>query len=179
MMKRLFTVLTGVALAIVMLAAPSQAGGHHFQRHVSNFTADCNGVTLHADSYDNSKANKWSVTIGGVEQHGTFGSDFNQTFALPQSGATTSWSGHIEAFDGSYPFDGSGSVGPCGTPPPPPPPPPTCADTPSLCPPPPPPPPNKVKHVKTNVKIVDKCNCYRDKVTMLGGKHVTIKSSHP
>lgn len=36
------------------------------------------------------------------------------------------------------------------------------------------------KRVKTRVKIIDKCNCYRDKVMFFANRaHVTVKKSHP
>jgi hypothetical protein len=53
-----------------------------------------------------------------VTQGGTFGSSFDQTFPVPQDGATTTWSAFVEAADGSYHGEDAGSVGPCGTPPP-------------------------------------------------------------
>lgn len=87
--------------------------------HTPVISADCAGVHVKATAYDAGQQNKWSVTIGGVTQSGTFGSSFEQTFPVPQDGATTSWSASISAEDGSFPGQGSGSVGPCGTPPPP------------------------------------------------------------
>lgn len=87
--------------------------------HTPVISADCSGVHVKATAYDAGQANKWSVTIGGVTQSGTFGASFNQSFPVPQDGATTSWSANVSAGDGSYPGQGSGSVGPCGTPPPP------------------------------------------------------------
>lgn len=154
-MHRLITILASVIATLALTAGgavaacPTHHQPPHAQRHVSNFAADCNGVVLHADSYDASKTNRWSVTIGGIEQHGTFGATFDQTFPVPQDGATTNWSGHIEAYDGTYAFDGAGTVGPCGTPPPPPP---SCKNTPSLCPPPPHP-----GHPKAWIRVVNYC----------------------
>ncbi|HEY1117010.1 MAG TPA: hypothetical protein VGE43_04855, partial [Acidimicrobiales bacterium] len=79
-------------------------------------SADCNGVHVGATAYDAGMANRWSVTIGGVTQTGTFGASVDQTFPVPQNGATTPWSAYVEAADGSYHGERPGSVGPCGTP---------------------------------------------------------------
>ncbi|WP_343911217.1 hypothetical protein, partial [Nocardioides aquiterrae] len=84
--------------------------------HTPMFSADCGGVRVSATAYDSDQANRWSVTIGGVTETGTFGSSFDRTFPVPQEGATTSWSAFVEAQDGSYHGERAGSVGPCGTP---------------------------------------------------------------
>lgn len=84
--------------------------------HTPAIGADCSGVHVQATAYDAGQQNQWSVTIGGDTQSGTFGASFDQTFPVPQDGATTSWSASVAAEDGSYRGDDSGSVGPCGTP---------------------------------------------------------------
>ena len=84
--------------------------------HTPSISADCNGVHVSATAYDPSMQNRWSVTIDGTTQSGTFGSSFDQTFPVPQDGTAVAWSAYVEAADGSYHGDGSGSVGPCGTP---------------------------------------------------------------
>jgi hypothetical protein len=110
----------------VLVASPASA-------HTPTVSASCSGVHVSGTSYDAGMANRWSVTINGATQSGTFGGSFDQTFPVPQGGTTSTWSAFVEAADGSYHGEGSGSVGPCGAlPPPPPPPPPTdvCADLP-------------------------------------------------
>lgn len=110
-MKRFIIVALATILAVggvSLVASPASA-------HTPNITASCSGVHLTATAYDGSKANKWSVTIGGDSQNGTFGATLDKTFAVPQGGATTSWSATIQAFDGSYKTTQSGSVGPCGS----------------------------------------------------------------
>src|SRR6478735_11871053 len=94
-----------------ILAAPASA-------HTPDISASCSGVHVGATAYDAGLANRWSVTINGVTQTGTFGASFDQTFPVPQDGATSTWSAFVEAADGSYHGAGSGDVGPCGTPPP-------------------------------------------------------------
>ncbi|HYF72273.1 MAG TPA: hypothetical protein VD864_05605 [Nocardioides sp.] len=111
---KLFAVLTAsvVSLGASLLAmSPASA-------HTPAITADCNGVRVAATAYDPGMANRWSVTIGGVTQTGTFGATLDQTFPVPQNGATTPWSAYVEAADGTFRGQRSGSVGPCGTPPP-------------------------------------------------------------
>ncbi|SDN91108.1 hypothetical protein SAMN05192576_2965 [Nocardioides szechwanensis] len=111
----LATAMSIVALAMTWIgASPASA-------HTPTFRADCAGVQVQATSYDAGQANKWTVTIDGVTQSGTFGSSFSQTFPVPQNGATTSWSASVVGFDGNYQGQDSGTVGPCGTVTPPPP----------------------------------------------------------
>ncbi len=106
------TAMSIAALGMTWLgASPASA-------HTPAISADCSGVHVQATAYDAGQQNQWSVTIGGATQSGTFGASFDQTFPVPQDGAITSWSGAVAAQDGSYPGQGSGSVGPCGTPPP-------------------------------------------------------------
>lgn len=150
MTKRLFAVFLGAALTVVMLAAPSYA-------HTATGGADCDSFTLVAESYDAGSANTYSWTFGDKSDSGTFGSDLQVSVATPQKGETTAWSYVVEAEDGSFHFEDSGTVGPCGEVPP----------------------DDENRHVKTRVKVIDECNCYRDHVKMLGGKHVTIKKYHP
>ncbi|GAB3771557.1 hypothetical protein FB382_000204 [Nocardioides ginsengisegetis] len=95
--------------ASLLVAGPAEA-------HTPNFSATCDGVHVGATAYDAAMQNHWSVTIDGATQSGTFGSSFDQTFPVPQDGATTAWSAVVEAEDGTYHFADSGSVGPCGTP---------------------------------------------------------------
>ena len=95
----------------VLVASPASA-------HTPSISADCGGVHVGATAYDAGMQNRWSVTIDGVTQSGTFGASFDQTFPVPQDGATTDWSAFVEAADGSYHGEGAGTVGPCGTPPP-------------------------------------------------------------
>ena len=87
----------------VLTVTPAEA-------HTPNISADCNGVRVAATAYDAGKANRWSVTIGGVTQSGTFGASLDQTFPVPQAGATTTWSAFVEAEDGSYHGQQAGSV---------------------------------------------------------------------
>ena len=101
-----------MALAAIFTLAGSASA------HTPTISASCEGVHLTATNYEADKDNSWSVTIGGVEQHGTFGSSFNQTFPVPQDGATTQWSATIQAQDGGYKGTDGGSVGPCGEAPP-------------------------------------------------------------
>src|SRR4051794_31906737 len=93
-----------------LAAAPASA-------HTPTISASCSGVHVGATAYDAGLANRWSVTINGVTQSGTFGASFDQTFPVPQDGATSTWSAYVEAADGSYHGDSAGQVGPCGTPP--------------------------------------------------------------
>ncbi len=162
------TVLAATSLAAALVVGiPSAA-----EAHTARFSADCDGVVVNATAYDANAANRWTVTIAGVTQTGTFGASFTRTFSVPQAGATTAWSASIDAAGTRYDFAQSGTVGPCGEAPPPPPVvPPTPAPPTPLAPP--------VKHAKTRVTVVDRCNCYRDKVTMHGGDHVRIRSEHP
>ncbi|WP_182525222.1 hypothetical protein [Nocardioides dongkuii] len=88
------------------------------QAHTPQFSADCTGIKLSATAYDANKANTWSVTINGATQSGTFGASFSKSFAVPQAGATTTWSAEIVGWDGKYKGTKSGKIGPCGTPPP-------------------------------------------------------------
>jgi hypothetical protein len=109
---KIIAALTVPVMAVglgTLVASPASA-------HTPNFSASCDGVHLGATAYDGGMANRWSVTIGGVTQTGTFGSSVDKTFAVPQEGATTSWSASVEAEDGTYHFDDAGSVGPCGAP---------------------------------------------------------------
>lgn len=109
---RLISALSIAALTTgsgVLLAAPASA-------HTPDISATCDGVRVGATAYDENLANRWSVTIDGVTQTGTFGASVDQTFPVPQDGATTTWSASVEAADGSYHQDASGVVGPCGTP---------------------------------------------------------------
>ncbi|WP_243059018.1 hypothetical protein [Nocardioides sp. SR21] len=94
----------------VLLAAPASA-------HTPDISASCAGVHVGATAYDADQANRWSVTINGVTQTGTFGASVDQTFPVPQDGATSTWSAFVEAADGSYHGGESGEVGPCGAPP--------------------------------------------------------------
>jgi hypothetical protein len=109
---KLFAVLTASVItagASLLVMSPASA-------HTPAISADCTGVHVGATAYDANMANRWSVTIGGVTQTGTFGSSVNQTFPVPQNGATTAWSAFVEAADGSYHGEQAGTVGPCGTP---------------------------------------------------------------
>jgi hypothetical protein len=98
--------------------------------HTPNGTADCDGVHASASAYDGGQANRYSAQVGDQSFSGTFGDSLDKTFPVPQGGATTTWSVHIEAADGSYPGDFGGTVGPCGDTPPPPTEPPTTPPTP-------------------------------------------------
>lgn len=109
-MKKIMSVVVAVVMMFMAgMFVPASA-------HTPSIGATCNGVTLKATAYDGSKANKWTATVGGQTTSGTFGESLDKTIPVPQGGATTSWSASIEAFDGSYHQDKSGSVGPCGTP---------------------------------------------------------------
>jgi hypothetical protein len=113
--KKAFATLSAAGLLALgfIMVTPELASAH-----TPGESATCAGVVLTANSYDASKANTWTATVGGVTTSGTFGSDLNKTIAVPQDGATTAWSATIQAYDGTYKLSKSGSVGPCGTPPP-------------------------------------------------------------
>lgn len=100
----------------VMTAGMSMLATSPASAHTPSISADCNGVHVSGTAYDPSMQNRWSVTIDGATQSGTFGESFDQTFPVPQDGATATWSAYVEAADGSYHGDGSGTVGPCGGP---------------------------------------------------------------
>ena len=111
---KLIAALSVPVLAVgfgALIASPASA-------HTPDIDASCGGVHVGATAYDANMANRWSVTINGTTQSGTFGASFDQTFPVPQGGATSTWSAFVEAADGTYHTDQSGSVGPCGTPPP-------------------------------------------------------------
>lgn len=109
------SIVLGMLLAILGLGAiMTPATSAVEQRHESTFTASCIGIGLHAESYDGSVDNVWSITRNGVTKTGTFGDSFDRTFKVRQNGETTEWSAFIEAADGSYHFEDSGSIGPCG-----------------------------------------------------------------
>lgn len=81
-MKRIALAFAALLLAVTglaLVAGPASA-------HTANFGADCNGVVLHAESYDGAQANQWTVTIAGKTQSGTFGATYDHTFAVPQDG---------------------------------------------------------------------------------------------
>ena len=111
-------IVIAIAMSVATVAM-TWLGASPASAHTPVISADCAGVHVQATAYDAGQQNQWSVTIGGATQSGTFGASFDQTFPVPQDGATTSWSASASAQDGSYPGQGSGSVGPCGTPPPP------------------------------------------------------------
>jgi hypothetical protein len=109
---KLIAALTVPVLALgasILSAAPASA-------HTPAISAGCAGVHLSATSYDATLPNRWSVTIGGTTQSGTFGDSFDQTFPVPQDGSTVPWSAFIEASDGTYHGQDAGTVGPCGAP---------------------------------------------------------------
>lgn len=111
-MKRLLAALVVAVLTAglsLLVISPASA-------HTPNFSAGCNGVRVQATAYDAGLQNRWSVTIAGVTKSGTFGASFDQTFPVPQGGATTSWSAFIEAEDGTFHGQDAGTVGPCGAP---------------------------------------------------------------
>lgn len=98
-----------LALGVVGLSAlPASA-------HTPSITASCEkGVTAKATAYDGKRENRWTITVGGVTESGTFGASLNKTIPVPQDSAVTSWSATIEAHDGGYRQSLSGTVGPCG-----------------------------------------------------------------
>ena len=109
-MKKAIFALAALLLACLGLAVTTAVAS----AHTPSISADCSGVHLAAESYETG-ANTWTATIGGTTQSGTFDTSFAHTFALPQAGATTSWSARIAAYDGSYDSGvQSGVVGPCG-----------------------------------------------------------------
>lgn len=165
-MKRTTTIAAGTLLAGAIVAIPGLAFGH-----TAKPDADCEtGVTLTATRYDAQARNYWTITVNAETFSGQFGSSTVQTIPVPQGGVTSAWTMRVDAPGTQYDFSFSGTVGPCGEAPPPPPPPVT---------PPPPYNPPEVIQARTHVKVVDKCNCYRDSVKMIGGPHVTIKTKHP
>lgn len=104
------------ALGIVsaLVGALMFMGAGSASAHTPSVSASCSGVQLGGTNYDASKANKWSATVGGVTTSGTFAGSVSHTIPVPQGGATTSWSGTVEAFDGGFHSTQSGNVGPCG-----------------------------------------------------------------
>lgn len=109
---KLIAALTVPVLALgasVLVAAPASA-------HTPTISADCGGVHVSATAYDATLPNRWSVTIDGATQSGTFGDSFDQTFPVPQDGSTVPWSAFVEAADGTYHGEDAGTVGPCGAP---------------------------------------------------------------
>ncbi len=96
--------------ASVLSVAPASA-------HTPSISADCSGVHVSASAYDATLPNRWSVTVAGSTQSGTFGDSFDRTFPVPQDGSTVPWSAFVEASDGTYHGEDAGTVGPCGTPP--------------------------------------------------------------
>lgn len=109
----------------VLLAPPADA-------HTPNITASCAGVRIQASSYQANQTNRWSVTIAGVTQSGTFATGMDQTFPVPQGGASTAWSASIDVVQSNtYDQFRSGTVGPCGTATPTPTPTPTPSSTPT------------------------------------------------
>jgi hypothetical protein len=86
--------------------------------HVPAVSATCSGVVLSGVSYDGSKTNTWTATVGGVTTSGTFGASFTQTIPVAQGGASTAWSATVTDADHTpaYTKSDSGTVGPCGTP---------------------------------------------------------------
>lgn len=113
-------IILATAMSIAALAM-TWIGASPASAQTPVFSADCAGVHVKATAHDAGQQNQWSVTIDGVTQSGTFGASFDQTFAVPQNGATTSWSASVVGFDGNYQGQDSGTVGPCGTVTPPPP----------------------------------------------------------
>jgi len=101
--------LIGILAPATVLASPAPA-------HTPDISASCQGVVLKADSYEGNKSNKWTVTVDGKTDSGTFGSSLNKVIPVPQNGKTTSWSATIQAEDGGFKQSKSGSVGPCGEP---------------------------------------------------------------
>lgn len=126
----------------VLLASPASA-------HTAEVTADCDGVRVHGENYDGSADNRWSVTIDGETTTGTFGDSVDKVLPVPQGGATTDWSGFVEAEDGSYHFDGSGTVGPCGE-------------------------ANKAD-AGAGIRKIDACGYKRDAVMLKWRRHATVK----
>jgi LPXTG-motif cell wall-anchored protein len=96
-----------IGASSVFLASPVSA-------HTPGVSASCDGIRVQGSNYEADKANLWSVTVGGTETHGTFAGSLDHTVPVPQGGATTTWSAYVEAADGGYHGEGSGTVGPCG-----------------------------------------------------------------
>jgi hypothetical protein len=107
-------------IALVMLTGMVAVGATPVYAHVPSIKGTCTGIELKATDYDAGKPNKWTATIDGKTQSGTFGATLDKTLVVPQDGATTDWSAHIEGYDGKFPLTESGKVGPCGDKPPPP-----------------------------------------------------------
>lgn len=165
--------------AIVFVASALAIGAaSEAQAHTPTSTASCSGITLNANYYESGQTNQWSMTVNGVTRSGTFSTSFSKTIPVPQEHTTSTYTVSINVVQSNqYDYFKSGSVGPCGTLPPPPPPP--LTPVPPVPPTPPAPPTTTTKHTKTHIHVVDKCNCYRDKVTLTGGPNVKIQSSHP
>ena len=110
-MKKVMITVAALLLACLGLSVTGESASAH-QPHI---TATCDGVHLTAVDYEAGHANTWTVTIAGVTQSGTFDTTFDQTFPVPQGGATTPWSARIAGYDGNYDSGVvSGTVGPCG-----------------------------------------------------------------
>ncbi|MBB6628593.1 hypothetical protein H5V45_14805 [Nocardioides sp. KIGAM211] len=111
---KIFAALAASVLALgvgTLTASPASA-------HTPDISASCDGVHVGATAYDPAMVNRWSVTINGNTQDGTFADSFDQTFNVPQGGFASTWSAFVEAEDGDFHFESSGTVGPCGGPPP-------------------------------------------------------------
>lgn len=86
--------------------------------HNPHIVADCaTGVHVFGDSYDGNKLNTWDINIGGTDHSGTFGNSVDQTFPLPQGGATTHVTASIADADHTAAYSDSidKNIGPCGT----------------------------------------------------------------
>lgn len=98
--------------AVFGVAAPAQA-------HTPAITVTCDGVVLHATNYDPNALNKWTVSLDGVVQSGTFGASLDKVIPVPQDGKTTTVGAQITDVNETpaYSQAFAGPVGPCGTPP--------------------------------------------------------------
>jgi hypothetical protein len=100
--------IVAVAIAIVLGFRQTASA------HTAVLSASCEGVVVDATNFDADETNRWSVTINGETQSGTFGAEFYKVFPVLKGGQTTSWSGWVEDEQGVYVFENSGVVGPCG-----------------------------------------------------------------
>lgn len=105
-----------IGLAVAVLASTAIVGGTAAMANGQEpgVSASCSGVHLTGSGYDGNQANKYIVTIGVNTAIGTFGASLDKTFPVPQGGASTTWSGTVEAYNGEYKSSQSGTVGPCG-----------------------------------------------------------------
>ena len=108
-------------LAILLTGVLVMIGASSASAHTPSISASCEGVVVSGTNYGEAGFD-YSITVGNnAPVTGHIGNNGSKTVAVPQEGATTTWSASIDAPENQYDANGSGSVGPCGEAPPPPP----------------------------------------------------------